>query len=418
MKNKRILLIGIIFIASLAILFMLLRPEKRLNWRESYKQTSKDPYGAQVLAELLKKRAKSGGFHVLKDSFSASLPITLEQPASYVFVGPATYMTENDVVRLLAFAGQGGHVFMSSKIMPYSLVTELYVSSCDSLSWDGYSYFGDTLARLSLAHPDLKGAPFSLSYVVRNRVDYYAWNYMADNYFCESQGWAKLGFVNDSVANFARLPYERGYIYLHTTPLAFSNYHLCKAAGWKYASQVFAHLPDGPIYWDEYSKVPEMAAQMPPNSQRLSRRGPLQYILSQPSLTWAWYLLLLAALLFLVFRGKRRQRIIPVLAQNKNTSLEFVQIMGRLYFLQNNHRQLAMQMLKLFFLYARERYNLQSRDIDETFVERLKARSEVKSDIIDKIILLNRNIANSQFMSDNTLMELNRYIDHFYKNCK
>ncbi len=418
MTNKRFLYIAIVLMIGLVFLILVLRPQKGFNWRENYKQTSKDPYGAQVMAELLKKRAGAGDFHILQDSLTASLPLDLEQPAGYVFVGPAMFLSEGDLLHLLDFAERGGHVFLSSKVAPYQLISEFYDMDCDSMEWIGYSYTGDTVAQLRLTHPDLKGALFDLSYVNRNEIDFYPWNYIDDTFFCEEAGWAKLGLLNDSVVNFARIPFEKGFIYLHTTPLAFSNYQLCKKEGWEYASAVFSHLPDGPIYWDENSKVPEMAAQLPPNSRRLSRQGALQYILSQPSLTWAWYLLVLAAVLFLLFRGRRRQRIIPVLAKNKNTSLEFVQIMGRLYFLQNNHRKLALQMLKLFFQHARERYNLQSRDIDDAFVARLKARSEVNPDIIDKIVILNRNITNSQFMSANTLIDLNKHIDHFYKNCK
>ena len=124
------------------------------------------------------------------------------------------------------------------------------------------------------------------------------------------------------------------------------------------------------------------------------------------------------ALLYMIFGARRRQRIIPVLEPNTNTSLEFISTIGRLYFIQNNHRKLALQKVKLFQAFIRQRYHIQSARADDDFFNKLALRSEVNIDLIRKIYLLSGNINNSSIVSENTLIELHQLMDRFYKNCK
>jgi len=225
--------------------------------------------------------------------------------------------------------------------------------------------------------------------------------------------------MNDTLINFMRAPYGEGTFYLHTTPIVFSNYHLLDSTNLAYANGAFSYLPPGKIYWDEYSKTLEAVGRQRNNSQRqLSAESPLQYILSQPALTWAWYLLLAMGLLFLLFRTKRRQRVIPVLQPNTNTSLEFVSTIGRLYFLQNSHRKLALQKMKLFQNFVRERYQIRGHELDAEFIEKLIAKSEVSPKLIDKILLIHRNITNSKLVTENTLIDFHNLMDEFYRTCK
>ena len=147
-----------------------------------------------------------------------------------------------------------------------------------------------------------------------------------------------MGYFNDEFSNFARIKYGKGQLLLHTTPIAFSNFHLLREQNVEYAGRVFSHLVEGPIYWDNYSNVSlALARRMNDLAyynpyKTFNDEGPLQYILSQPALAWTWYLGLTLALLYLLFRAKRKQRVIPVLEPNHNTSLEFISTIGRLVF--------------------------------------------------------------------------------------
>ncbi len=425
-RRKNIVFYALALIAIIALLaYLFSRLAPGIDWREHYEHGSRSPYGSKVIFELLQSYFPGEPFRVLEDSLRGQLPDSMEG-ASYVFIGEALFVDSADISSLLAFVEAGNQAFISSKTIPSLLMFHLYPEACSLAGyWDDYFMFRDSMARLNFEHPSLrKEGGFPFKYLQRHRPAPYNWSYIAPLHFCgQESGLVAIGSLNDSLPVFARAPFGAGYFYLHTTPLAFSNIQLLEETGLEYATRTFSHLKPGPVYWDDYSRVPEWMGRRSNErlysaSRRFSSESPLQYILGQPPLAWGWYLLLGLGLLYMIFRARRRQRIIPVLEPNTNTSREFLATIGRLYFLQNNHRQLALQQMKLWQSHLREHYFIQARDMDEAFVEKLSHKSEIPGDAINKILLLYRNIHSSSFVSENTLIEFHRLLDDFYKNSK
>ena len=58
------------------------------------------------------------------------------------------------------------------------------------------------------------------------------------------------------------------------------------------------------------------------------------YIMKQESLRWGFWVLIISLLLYAIFEAKRTQRIIPVVKPLPNTTLDFTNTVGRLYFQQ------------------------------------------------------------------------------------
>jgi hypothetical protein len=291
-----------------------------------------------------------------------------------------------------------------------------FTAETDSISPNDGAHIEDTLVRLNLTHPFLKDKEgYLFEFRIKNRPETYSWNYLPPDLFCDSQTvFAKLGVLNDTAVNFAKATYGGGEFLLHTTPIAFTNLYLKERRGVEYAEKVFSHLSPGDIYWEQTRFImPEFG-----RNRQLAGEGPLKYILSQPPLAWAWYILLAMGLLFLVFRAKRRQRIIPVIEPNANTSLEFIETIGRLYFIQNNHKQLALQKMKLFLGFVRERYGVSTKELDSAFVRHLSLKSQLPENLLENVLLLHRNIENSGFVSENTLVNFHQLLERFYKECK
>src|SRR5690606_3172074 len=148
--------------------------------------------------------------------------------------------------------------------------------------------------------------------------------YFSDRIFCDStRSITPLGYQEDGGVNFIRIAAGNGNLYLHSNPLVFTNYFLTNEENVAYASAVFSHLRGKGIVWDEYSKIPFAGNNNAYNS-------PLYYILQQPSLKYAWWLLLLTVLLYVVFAARRTQRVIPVIDPKTNSSLEFVNLISSL----------------------------------------------------------------------------------------
>jgi hypothetical protein len=265
-------------------------------------------------------------------------------------------------------------------------------------------------------------------YAFQNKPQHYNWHYIADWYFCDSLPQHPLGYVNDSLINFARYPYGKGYFLLHTNPLVFSNYSLLRAETRPYVEGVLAWLPEGNMYWDAMSRVPEAVARRRNRSafsRTLDDEHPLSYILKQPPLAWAWYLLAGLALTWLIFRAKRRQRAIPVLPKNENSSYEFIGTIANLHFKEKNYQGLCIQGMKLFITQIRERYGLVAHlqpethrpHVDDEFFHRLAAVSEVPELKIRDIFT--QYIAAVQYQpTEEMMVDLHLAMEQFWKKAK
>jgi hypothetical protein len=424
MKNKQLiwLVLGIVGIVVGLIFLFYRQPSKKTDWRPSYREISKNPYGTFVISELLKKYFPGKDFEVLGDSLRGALPRDYLKGNNYMFVGEALFLDSMDLQSLLHFVNNGNTAFIASRTIPQELMAYLYdEKNCDDYYWDDYSHFESKTVGLNFEHPQLEAPKdFNFRYISATGPAAYEWNYIGDYYFCDSdKSMIELGYMNDSLVNFARVAYGKGTFYLHTIPYAFSNIAMLDSTSLQYANRVFSYLAPGKIYWDEYSKTTESVGRRRNNPSRArSRESPLQYVLSQPPLAWAWYLMLTIALLYLVFRTKRKQRIIPVLEANINTSLAFVSTIGRLYFLQNNHKQLALQKMKLWLNFVRERYHLKGQETDEAFQQKLIAKSEVSENLVNRILQKYHEIANAHGIHDNALIDFHQLLDEFYRTCK
>lgn len=424
MERTRIWLwTGFLTLALAALLFLFWPRETGLSWFEHYRPDSSQPYGTEVVFELLKEQAGPEAFQVVEEELAPSLEKWQDRRANYVFIGEAMWLDSIDEKVLLDFVEKEGNtVFISARFFPTGFLNQALSPDCpEEIASEGAPVFTDSVATLTFEHPGFADARLDVRFVSAEGVEEYEWAYLDSAWLCAG---IPLGKAGGDRFNFLKIPLGNGTLVLHSTPLAFTNFYMKEENGLEYAEKALAYLNNGPVYWDRYSDYESAFrrnwGRRPSRTSRtLDNEGPLQYILSQTPLAWAWYIGLGLALLFLLFRAKRRQRIIPMLDPNTNTSLEFIATIGQLYFQQNNHRKLALQKWKLFLGFIRDRYHLQTRDLDEAFVKKLATRSGVGEDALQPLFRLARNIERSPlFLSENTLIDLHQALDRFYRTCK
>jgi len=396
---------------------------KSHDWRMSLDEESKEPYGTQIIKAVLENGVAQDSFIHLEKKIGTSLPENTVGNSNFVFIGEALLLDTADVARLLAFVENGNTVFISSLTIPDLLMEEVYFNACDTSYWEDYGTYYDTAVITNFVHPDLRAtAHFSFPYVRQNKIHHFYWQKIEQYLFCEAENYpVVISQSPDSIVDMARFPYGNGAFYLQTSPIAFTNFYTTKENGQEYAEKAFSHLKAGKIYWDNFSNVPVAVGRSrnwsSPDPLNPSD-GPLDYILAQSSLAWAWYLLLALGLLFLLFRSKRQQRMIPVLPKNRNTSLEFISTISRLHLKGNNHRRIALQKMDLVLAFIRNKYKLSFTETNEQFVEELSMASEIDKAFLQKMFLLYTNIKNSQFTTNKTLVELHKLTDYFYKNSR
>ncbi|MFN0013216.1 MAG: DUF4350 domain-containing protein [Saprospiraceae bacterium] len=366
MKNRTSYLFAALgLVLLLAFLYWRDRASRgRFDWRDSWEKTaynenSNQPYGTLALHRLLEGYFPKNKLTDIKSDLVREMPLDSSKRSSYVFVGEGLYLDSLSTEHLLAFVAAGNTALLSSKTIPFDLMFHLYYHECENAEWSDYAKHPKTHVRASLVTPPL-GSTIPLHYARQNVPEKYFWSYIEPDFFCDSLPQRPLGYLNDSLVNFASFPHGKGSFLLHTTPIAFSNYHLLKADSRRYTERVLAYLPEGQIYWDSYSRVAEEVSRRRNRSagRSLPTDHPLAYVLKNPPLAWAWYLLLGLAAAFLVFRARRRQRVIPVAGKNENSSYEFIGIIANLHFREKNYRYLCLQTMRLFLAHTRERYGL------------------------------------------------------------
>jgi hypothetical protein len=206
--------------------------------------------------------------------------------------------------------------------------------------------------------------------------------------------------------SLARVRYGEGQVILSSTPLAFSNAALTgpgDAAA--YVGAVLAALPEQPVWWDDHSKPYGQYAQTP-----------LRYVLQTPALRWAYGLLVLAFVLFVVFRGRRWQRPIPVVAPPPNAQREFARVLGRLHFLHGDERRLAARKARVFRDRLRTQLGLADADLSAETARRAAAHAGVPEDEARALFATLDRVARERRPDADALVRLDGRIDAFFRH--
>lgn len=431
--NRTPLLIAFIALAVLAgVFYYSYRANKsRFIWsdswtRHAYNETSDQPYGVQILHRLLSSYFEGKKRIDIQKDIANELPQDSLAGSTYLFIGEAMYLDSLATEKLLQFVAYGNTAFIASKTIPSDLMSNLYDFACYDLEWDDYLFLEDSVVALTLREPrDTAPGRITARFAVQNQASEYNWHYIDENFFCDSVPHQPLGYLNDTLVNFAEFPYGQGRFLLHTNPLVFTNYSLLRPATRAYAVGVLSWLPEGDIYWDAVSRVPEAAARRRNRSAYVDEEHPLTFILRQPALAWTWYLLAALAGIWLIFRAKRRQRIIPVLPKNENSSYEFIGTIANLHFREKNYQGLCIQNMKLFLAQLRERYGIVATiepknnlpRTDDEFFRRLATTSEVPEQHIRDIFT--QYIAAVRYQpTEEMMVDLHLAMEAFFKHAK
>ncbi|MBR9920112.1 MAG: DUF4350 domain-containing protein [Bacteroidetes bacterium] len=420
-SNQRsiFVLLGLgILLTVLFLIFGNKDASQRYLWFEHYRSNSKDPYGTLAVHQLLPTYFPNEEFTDIEERFDS---LVLTEPGNYVYLGNQLRLDSISIQALIAFVESGNTAMIATNDLPYELIDQLFPGECDEYVWPGFVSELDSTANVRVLYP---ASQFAHDWIVQvqfeDKILEYDWAYIPASIFCEANIQKEnLGELWDYQTNFVRLNYGEGQFLLHSNPILFTNYFLKEPEGLAYTEQVFSHLEEGPILWDNYSIVNSTRRENSWSPNRsFDSEGPLSYILSERSLRWAWYLLLAGVLLFLIFRAKRKQRVIPVIEPNRNTSLDFITNIGRLYFMRPNHRKLALEQMRLFLLHVRSRYHLHGRDADDTFIRQLTVKSGVDRELIESIIQTHKNIKGSPGLSETALIQFHGKLEQFYKKSK
>lgn len=150
---------------------------------------------------------------------------------------------------------------------------------------------------------------------------------------------------------------EGGTIIFVASPLHFTNYGILSQMNTKVTSSLMRRLASRRTLRSTRQQQEDASAF---SSDNLT---PLDYVFSQPPLCDAWRLALITILLFMIFYARRRQRVIPLYKAPRNHSLEFIKLIGSLYWQEHDNNDLVRKKYALYCDTLRR-----SLDIDITII--------------------------------------------------
>jgi hypothetical protein len=121
-------------------------------------------------------------------------------------------------------------------------------------------------------------------------------------------------------------------------------------------------------------------------------------------------------LIFVLYDVKRRQRIIPIADPLTNSSVEFVHVVGTVYYHERNNQDIAMKKINYFMEHLRSRYHLKTNEIDSDFAQVLMQKTGINEAFAKTLTRYFMRIPAQTDLSDTELISLNESIEQFYKN--
>lgn len=391
------------------------------SWTPTYSPVDRGPYGTFVLKELLDTIGLFGNFIQLQDNIMESLEDHPSVNDIYFFVGPVNHLPDSSTEHLLKFVDNGNTAFLSTQLLPEEMAYELFFNTDEIMNTD---IVFDSIQYYKFTHPDLVSKRYKFRYVHNNKTKTNTWYYFDTLNFDLPMGEdpIQLGTNTKGRLNYVKIKYGEGFIYLHSSPYCFTNISMMKRDGFMYAERIMEHIPPGRVQWDRYSLKEHAATSSSGDSDSDNggekRRSPLEFIMAHPPLMWAGILLILGALFYAFFKGKRMQKVIPPAELKENTSLEYVNTLSSLYMQQGTHSKLISLKEKTFLNFIAERYFIITQKADEKFIAKVAIKAQVDKEKIGEIFSMFDQLNGAVEVSDDDLILLHKKIEYFYKNCR
>ena len=387
-KDWKYIIYLVVALALLAAI-KLLSP-KQYDWRVTFSHTDQNPYGAYALAQLLPSVFESNNvdhsyqtIYEIKDS--------LKLKGSIFAVTNSFQCDETDTKALLSHVAAGGSALISAQYFWGHLRDTLEFSVRD------YFFTGDNDSKDSSS---LRFVPATFDSAKR----YFFRSDNIHNYFnkFDPSRTTVIAVNNTGDPVTIKIKWGKGTLILNCTPLAFTNIYLLAGDNHEFAANTLSYLPNEDVRWTEYYHM-----------GRMESITPIRFLLKKEPLRWAYYLTIISLLIFMIFEMKRRQRIIPVIQPLSNTSLDFVNTIGNLYYQNKEHKNIAEKKILFFLDQIRTRYFLSTSKIDNVFIEALSKKSGRSAEEVGQLFRVIDKIRSSESITAEQLLDLNKRIESF-----
>lgn len=436
MKSSRNFLFAMLVLFVLFCLLQVNLP-KKFVWSPTFSHVDKQPFGCFVFDSVL-TQSLPNGYHVTKKTFFQLDQEHAKEKISVLMVVDQQNLKQLDVKYLCNIARRGGKVmvvasssFDDGRNADTVVVDELertfkvriedgmYFSlrgilaglkahdndMYDTIYWNnretmyaaqpykmfynmvGGTLFVDSVPKVKRLAYTLSTAGYDYKYDSLYVGDFTRFDTIVD----EKERIERIDtFAIKKVPAAVSVPYGKGEVIFVSSPLLFTNYGMLEGNTFVYIFRLMSYLADLPVYRTE--------AYVKTDAMLVAEQSPFREFIKRPPLRWALYLALLGVVLFMIFTARRRQRVIPIMSKPANRSLEFIQLIGTLYYQRKDHVDLVRKKFKLFAEELRKTAGVDISDVntDDREYLLLAEKTGMNSDRLKKVIRQIRLVLHSE----------------------
>lgn len=436
MKSSRNFLFAMLVLFVLFCLLQVNLP-KKFVWSPTFSHVDKQPLGCFVFDSVL-TQSLPNGYHVTKKTFFQLDQEHAKEKISVLMVVDQQDLKQLDVKYLCNIARRGGKVMVVAssslddgrnadtvvvdeleRTFKVRIEDGLYFSlrgilaglkahdndMYDTIYWNNretmyaaqsyrmfYNMVGGTLFVDSV--PKVKRLAYTLStagYDYKHDSLYVGDFTRFDTIVDKKERIERIDtFAIKKIPVAVSVPYGKGEVIFVSSPLLFTNYGMLEGNTSVYIFRLMSYLADLPVYRTE--------AYVKTDAMLVAEQSPFREFIKRPPLRWALYLALLGVVLFMIFTARRRQRVIPIISKPANRSLEFIQLIGTLYYQRKDHVDLVRKKFKLFAEELRKTAGVDISDVntDDREYLLLAEKTGMNSDRLKKVIRQIRLVLHSE----------------------
>ena len=400
---------SILYIISFVIINLMFScsQEKKTDWRVTFDKNSKDPYGCYIAYHLLKdifpETKIESGRNIFKEINSS-----LDKPQLASSIGRMSIVVckrfEADSLEL-------------DKMLRYIKKGNTILIFAENYSKNIFSYFH---AESNTVYSSIKSFSIGQEDTIENQKTFIFFNHRKYQYLYSGLP-VQYDFTIDSTydeeiyyltySNSIDTPSslissdEEGTFMICRNPITMTNHFLLQNNNRNYFEYLMSFFSSYHSHLTWYSTLERNA--------RDETEVDWSWLINFPPLFYAFLMLATLFLFYTLFEGKRRQRSIPILPSNTNSSLEFTETVGLLYFNKKDNRNLSEKMITHYLENIRTKHNLKTNEMDQDFVIRLAQRTNHSFEETNAFMAYLQYIRDSATITDIDIQHLYHQLQKF-----
>ncbi len=398
MKNReKTLLVSLLIILS-ALIFLESTKKPPVNWTSTLSKLDKIPFGTFITYQELKKQAVS--FEEINTSVFEFLQDKESKKEQSIYIANNLPFEKAETKKLLNWVAKGNTAFLSAYNFGQGFLDTLNLKIKSEIKSDALLHF----PRYETTKPEDRAsfAQFNRDTPIRyfSKPDSLTYTTLGKAFY-ESKDSKRF-------VNFIVIKHEKGRLLLHLAPHVFTNYFLLdKKENQHYTNSVLTQLNlKNKLYWDNHYST----------NKTIANTSLLYVFLENKHLKWSYYFILLGLILFVIFKGKRTQRSIPILPVLTNQTYDYTKTIAGIYLEKQEHQEIVKKQINYFYSWLREELHIIFTAVDCPNLKQMVAKTGTSIEECEHLINRLNTYKNQSICSAEELEKVYKLIYYFKLN--